>query len=383
MSNSEIPTNIRMLLWGKSAGRCQYEGCNKPLWIDDLTKNEFNIAYHSHIIADSPNGPRGDAESSELLCKDISNIILLCDEHHRLVDKHDVTGHPPERLFEMKRKHEQRIELVTSLLPENQSHVLMYGANIGQQNPNVNWNKVISALSPSWYPAEKPAIELSLKNSSFRDSSQNYWLIEKEHLTKQYEDLIKPKILKGDINHFSIFALAPQPLLIYLGKLLMDIHPAEVYQLHREPQNWLWQNAPENFKFIVQKPGQIYQKVALNLSLSATINNSRIQEVLGDDVSIWTMTIENPYNDFLKSSEQLSLFRDEFKKLVNLIKAAHGENTMINLFPAVPVAVAVEIGRIWMSKADLPFRLYDQNKDCGGFVYAFDITPSLSITCKA
>ena len=84
---ANIPTHIKYLLWGKSTGRCQYFGCNKKLYTDPLTNEEYNIAYHAHIIADSPEGPRGDIELSEEYCADISNLMLLCDAHHRLVDK--------------------------------------------------------------------------------------------------------------------------------------------------------------------------------------------------------------------------------------------------------------------------------------------------------
>jgi hypothetical protein len=31
----------------------------------------------------------------------------------------------------------------------------------------------------------------------------------------------------------------------------------------------------------------------------------------------------------------------------------------------VPVSVAVEIGRVWMPKADLPLQIYDQSKQDG------------------
>jgi predicted RNase H-like nuclease len=37
------------------------------------------------------------------------------------------------------------------------------------------------------------------------------------------------------------------------------------------------------------------------------------------------------------------------------IKAAHGEQTTINVFPAPLVAAAVEVSRVWMPKANLPF----------------------------
>ena len=76
MSITHIAEQTRLRLWGKSAGRCQYQGCNRPLWYDSLTKTEFNVAYIAHIIADSPKGPRGDALLSEQLKDDISNLML-------------------------------------------------------------------------------------------------------------------------------------------------------------------------------------------------------------------------------------------------------------------------------------------------------------------
>src|SRR5208337_472785 len=123
MSRSNIPERIKIRIWGKAAGRCQYAGCNKPLWIDSLTKIEFNAAYIAHIIAERPDGPRGDQEFSEKLKDDISNLMLMCDEHHRLIDREDVEGHPVGKLQEMKRRHESRIALLTSIAENKKSHV--------------------------------------------------------------------------------------------------------------------------------------------------------------------------------------------------------------------------------------------------------------------
>ncbi len=109
--------------------------------------------------------------------------------------------------------------------------------------------------------------------------------------------------------------------------------------------------------------------MALKLSLSATIDSQRIAATLGDQpYSEWEMTIANPSNDFLKSRAQLQLFRQEFRLLLNRIKAIHGEHATIHLFPAVPVSVAVEIGRVRQPKADLPFLIYEQNRKNGGFL---------------
>lgn len=375
MSVSHIPRKIKIRLWVKSAGRCQYRGCNKPLYKDDLTQVEFNSSYIAHIIANKPAGPRGDKVLSEQLKNDISNLMILCDVHHRLIDIEDEKSHSVETLKTMKKEHEDRVEIQTSISKERRSHILLYGANIGKHISHIDWNRTSSAMvSNKYYPAEKQAMELSLKNSSFKDSQENFWSIEKEHLKAQFQSIVWHRIFTGEIEHISVFALAPMPLLILLGTLLSDLTNCEVYQLHREPADWTWQDSPKDFKFLMEKPEKIHNQVALNLSLSADITNDRILKVLGKNVSIWNMRISNPNNDFLKGKEQLSLFRKEFRFLLNEIKKTHGEETTINLFLAVPVAVAVEIGRTWMPKADLPFLIYDQNTQNKGFFKTFRIS---------
>lgn len=110
MSVSYIPEKTKILLWGKSAGRCQYRGCNTSLYRDDLTQAEFNQCYIAHIVADSPNGPRGHVTRSKELKQSLSNLMLLCDTHHRLIDKVEVENHPEDVLLLMKKS--MRTELI-------------------------------------------------------------------------------------------------------------------------------------------------------------------------------------------------------------------------------------------------------------------------------
>ncbi|WP_205774547.1 SAVED domain-containing protein [Alkalicoccus luteus] len=189
----------------------------------------------------------------------------------------------------------------------------------------------------------------------------------------QFNEKIKNRLHLEQNKHLSIFALAPIPLLIYFGHLLSDIPTADVYQLHREPQSWEWQPHPEEFEFTIRKSKNYSSVVALNISLSATINNERITDVLGEDISIWTITIDHPYNDFLKSKEQLQMFRETFRKALNEIKAVHDSAKELHVFPALPVSIGIEIGRIRMPKADLPFVIYDENKKNGGFKKTIDL----------
>lgn len=41
----------------------------------------------------------------------------------------------------------------------------------------------------------------------------------------------------------------------------------------------------------------------------------------------------------------------------------------------MPVATAIELGRVRMPKADMPWRIYDQVNDSGGFIPALEIGP--------
>lgn len=371
ISETKIHWRIKAILWGKAGGRCEY--CNNPLWLDPLLKSEFNTGYIAHIIADKADGPRGDPVLSPKLRCAPSNLMLLCDTCHKRIDVWEVEAHSVERLRLMKREHESRIETLTGITPEKQAHMLLYGANIGAHSVQVNWNLCAQAMIPDWYPAEPHALEMSLKNSAYQDHEKDYWEIELENLRRQFDRVLRPRLHDGTVKHLAVFALAPQPLLIELGHLLSDVCAADVYQLHREPPTWAWQPAPSSFGYRVIEPAGCGEHVALNLSLSASIDPSRITKVLGTDVAIWTVTIDNPNNDFIKSREQVSQFRREFRGVLNHIKAIHGEETLLHLFPATPVSIAVEIGRVWMPKADLPIRVYEQNRTLGGFHYVFDI----------
>jgi hypothetical protein len=60
----------------------------------------------AHIVAQSPSGPRRNAEVPGGNVDGYGNLILLCHEHHELVDQQHHT-YPIERLLQFKTDHEQ------------------------------------------------------------------------------------------------------------------------------------------------------------------------------------------------------------------------------------------------------------------------------------
>jgi hypothetical protein len=335
----------------------------------------MNAAYIAHIVADTPDGPRGDTTLSPRLAKDFANLMLLCDTHHRLIDREQVAQHPRDVLIRMKATHEGRIELVTGIQPDMRSEVLLYGANVGAHASPVSFAKAICAMIPARYPANEHGILLGMKNSAFTDADDKFWQIEAENLQRLFGEAVRPRLASGGINHLSVFAIAPQPLLMLLGYLLSDIPAAEVFQLHREPPDWCWQDHPAGFEYQVSEPSHYGSTVAVVLALSATITLGRVRDVIGEDASIWTVTIPEPSNDFLKSRRQLQLFRETIRPLLDRIKASHPLASMIHVFPAVPAAIAVEFGRVLMPKADLPLEIYDEDRAKGGFTPSIYLGP--------
>jgi hypothetical protein len=324
-------------------------------------------------VADEPGGPRGDATRSKLLAKDLSNLMLLCDTHHRLVDKADVAGHPEPMLLEMKKEHEARIERVTAIAPDMQSHILTYRANVGLHTREVSYQTVSQYLQPEYYPAEAETIDLSLSNSVERDRDVTFWSAEIANLEKQVEKKLHRLFAKGEIKHLSVFAFAPMPLLIKLGTLINDISVAEIYQPVRSPNTWKLTNDPASVSYCVISPVAKHKTAALNISLSATVTNDRITTVLGEECSIYTITIASPFNDYLKIKHDLVEFGNTMRKLFDRIKAEYDDTTPLHIFPAMPIATAIELGRVWMPKADMPLFIYDQNTATDGFKKVLEI----------
>jgi hypothetical protein len=370
-----IPERTKIILWGLAAGRCQYDGCNAKLYEDPLTRAIFNQSYIAHIIADVPGGPRGDLVLSEKSKQDITNLMLLCDTHHRLIDKEDVAGHPVERLRQMKRSHEDRIQLLTEINNEKRSNVVLFGSNIGKHDSSLNLKCAQEGIVPFRYPAEAECIELSLKNSSSEDHSPEYWRIERSNLEALFERKISQLRAERPIKHYSIFGLAPQPLLILLGTLLGDVYPADVYQLKKEPEStWAWlEDDPSSVIYRINRPTNQDGQIALKFSLSAPISDQRVTKVLGSNCSIWELTVDDPNNDLIRKKEHLSEYRRVVRCLLDEVKTFHGEDSELHIFSAMPVSASIDLGRIWNPKAQLPLVLYDQNRKTGGFARAFEI----------
>lgn len=374
VSRSSIPQKVQSALWARAAGRCQYRGCNSDLVGDLVAGRQDGIfGFIAHIVADIEGGPRGDPIRSPQLARSLENLMLMCARHHKLIDLDAVADHPEAVLLAMKAEHEARIALLAGIDEDRASHVIRFGASIGDNEALVSTQAIFAAMPPERHPTCGQTLDLEMVGCAFRDDEPAYWAVQRENLRRQFEAKVRGRVERQEIRHLSVFALAPQPLLIELGRLLCDIVPATVHQRHREPASWRWASDGSSITLRATEP-EPYRSgpAALKLGVSATIADARLEAVLGSDVAIWSLCAENPHNDILRRPEDQSAFRRELRSLYDRIKARHGEKTLLHIFPALPASLAVEVGRVWMPKSDLPIRLYDNHRS-HGFIPTFDI----------
>lgn len=374
MAKTTIPQKTQSALWARAGGRCEYRGCNEDLVGDLISgREDATFGFIAHIVGDSVEGPRGDALRSPQLARSLGNLMLMCARHHKLIDVVDVDGHPEAVLLEMKAEHENRMQVVTAIDEDRASHVIRFGANIGENEALVSTKAIFAAMPPHHHPASGQTIDLELVGCAYKDYEPAYWVFQRDNLQRQFDAKVRGRVERQEVRHLSVFALAPQPLLIELGRLLCDIVPATVRQRHREPATWAWQADQPPITFTISEPtsGRGHP-VALKLGISATVTDERLTKILGEDAAIWSVTVDEPHNDILRRPEDQAAFRTLIRSLFDRIKAEHGEEAILHVFPAMPASLAVELGRVWMPKADLPMIIYD-NRRAAGFVQTITI----------
>ena len=125
-----------------------------------LTSMPGNFAQVAHIVAFKRKGPRGGDPVRSDDINGIGNLMLLCPKCHKLIDDHPI-DYSRETLEEMKKVHEQRIKLVTSMGPEMRTALVTFQAPIGGQHIDIPVDDIRKALNPR-FPVSRLGTSIDL-----------------------------------------------------------------------------------------------------------------------------------------------------------------------------------------------------------------------------
>lgn len=361
-----VPRLVELVLYVRAGGRCEFDGCNKPVLENPLTLTVDNYGEKAHIVAFSESGPRGGEGVRPKDVHALPNLMLLCPTCHLEIDRHSAR-YPRKLLEQYKAEHERRIALVTSASPNRKTTIVQLKAQIGGKMPAIPAPDIFEAVAP-WFPEDPYGFPIDLSELDDRDPD---FL---EFATRRVDEKLRPlyeQRLQGQpARRISVFAFGPIPLLAYLGSKLSDKLPVEFFQFHRDTKSWQWKNrgTPLRFKFALKRAGTDPAKVALLLSVSGTVRIENFPPEIGPDFFLYELSVSStPELMALNTRKDLVAFRKAYLGAFSALERDHPPLGLVHLFPAVPLPIAVMCGHELLNKAHPAVLVYDLDKTGGGY----------------
>jgi hypothetical protein len=368
-----VDARVKLQLFVLAGGRCQFDGCPHYLIEHHLTHKRGIFAQMAHIVAFSKKGPRGNVINRPEDINNVDNLMLLCPACHKLIDDNP-EEHSREQLEVFKKDNEERIFRLTAMAPDRKTTVVSITAKIGAQPVKISQAEINEAIVPR-HAASRGRLHIDL--STFDDDGPQFFDLAKKKIRKDLKEVIESTLSEDGTSHISLFVLGPMPLLMLAGNIIGDKIACNLYQKHRDTQDWVWKDGGELVRYRVDKlkVGGDKSEVALILSLSGKIDINRLPSDVLETATIYELTLDGqlPGPGFLRTREDLEAFRDTYQKTLRKISFDHGRLDHLYIFPAAPAPVCVQLGRGLMPKHDPILVVYDDDKRYGGFTRIMEI----------
>ncbi|MDC0721329.1 SAVED domain-containing protein [Nannocystis bainbridge] len=256
--------------------------------------------------------------------------------------------------------------------PALKTHVIRLSANIGRQKGLWSEEQIQAALPP--WEALPGGLEIDLAYLEVSDDEPATWKLLASEIRRKVSGFLQ-QVAQSSVRRISVFGLAPIPLLMVLGEALGEKQEIRVFNRFHRPAGWTWGDSrPDQSAFKVVTHTTRGLNVGVLLSISGKVHPEEAEAVLPPGpCAMYEIAVEEPGRDSVRTEAHLQDFASAWQNLLTKIRATHGPRCRIHLFPAVPVAVAVQCGLSFLPKADPPVRVYDHQRDKGGFVPTLDL----------
>lgn len=360
-------------VWARSGGICAFPGCTEVLYKDKYLLESTNFGEVAHNVGASAAGPRGDSKRSHALSGDPENLLLLCRNHHKIVDDDKGSKYPEQVLAAWKRLHEANVLQAANLKGTSQALPIIIRGPIGGQQVTVNPGGVVRAMiENSTAPLQVP-FPIEVDGDGDRDDRLDRWI---PHV---YQARNRLNVVRstGDLktSPLAIFPLAEMPLLMYVGNLLGDKTPMEIYQYRRYASSWAFEDPsapPVTFSFSI--PKEIRGALVLTLGITAPIRHERVAPLFGDqEVTVIDIVPSGTGIAVVKNSKTTEAFRASVRNCLDQIERMASRSVPIHVFPAMPAPLAFAFGTCIMPKVSHPFVIYDARGPGGPFRKALQL----------
>ncbi len=345
----------RVLLWGRSAARCNHPGCKRFL-VEPATEWDAQAmcGQAAHIVAHSDDGPRGDSSFPREKLDAYENLVLLCGVCHTIVDKQPNT-YTVEDLRAWKEEHESWIRQVT----EPTTHVpVPWIAVAVEDEPRIDLSQLADAVKPDCLNGEPRHLVAAPAIGDWEGAARRQ---------KDFVDQVLSATLPPE-RRFAVFGLTRIPLAVQFGFLLGDRCRMAPYQYHRDEGSWTWPSA------LAEAPAPLSATLTaltnvgpgdavIRVSLSATVSQELTRTYVENPIADVHLFVPTPSVTWLRSPVQLSDLAKQFRVKMEALRQDFGERCGgLHMFYAGPVPGAVVLGRAFNPRMNPPMYLYELDR---------------------
>ena len=372
------PQRVVVSLWAKAAGRCCM--CGEPQLVSSLAKVTVTIGEVAHQAGatDGPKSPRGDAAVAFSNRDSEENLMLLCHGCHRKID--DTAGqglYTVEVLQGIKAQHEAMVAALTDFRTENRTLVVVTRSTVRGKAAGASPREIAYAL------VESRRTPHTLGNLTYRVEIDLTDPVTDEWVWRRGMSRIDTAVARigtdvadDKVDHLSVFALAPIPLLAYLGHRLCDKQTVDVFRQSREHTDraWCWGEGTENVpEFVFELPDTSGDEIVVAVEVTAPVKVSRLPDAVATlPAGRLHLHSSAPGPDILGSRQALDAFARTWRQLLAAVERDLPELARLHVVAAVPAPAAVAIGRFHRAYADPPLVMYEFGED-GRYTPALEI----------
>ncbi len=364
-------------------GRCMFDGCGIDLTEDPVTRIRGNFAKLAHNVAASEGGPRGVMYLSHSLANDPSNILLLCDTHHRLIDTVASADYPAAALTEMRQRFCAAATSLLDGLALAPTPAFCVAWPVHRQIIALPSSQQIArALKPIGARLDGQLRSVNDNEALLRTlEGADLWSAMGATVEQTAADILLQA--HGEGYRAALFAMGLMPALIALGAKLgnkCDITPMLRY---RENGLWYWpMTEPQGEFYTIDGLDQLSgeDEVCLLLGLTAVPETMQsTADSLGMRVVSVVARTKYLCNGALGHPDDGAAFRQRMQELLHRLRDAHGVR-IVHVLPCASNAACVFFGQAFDSHhPDLV--IYDFASDGTGMIPRLKVA-NVSNECK-
>lgn len=104
-----ISRRIIKIVFSRCGNRCAFPDCNQEITFKDKSERDAIVGIMAHIKAEKEGFARYDPKQTDEERNSADNLILLCQNHHKIIDDQpDI--YSVEKLMDMKKYHENSVK---------------------------------------------------------------------------------------------------------------------------------------------------------------------------------------------------------------------------------------------------------------------------------